>query len=107
MEKEWYHKSYGIKDGLKPGNEHFQYFYVVSDKGATKCHYCVWITDDALPRFDPSRNFDAIVSTHREAWNQWVREKIDQGALESTVLKIDRDGESEIALADMPEHFVL
>jgi len=107
MEKEWYHKNYGIKDGLKPGSEHFQYFYVVSDKGSTKCHYCVWITDDALPRLDPSLNFDAIVSTHREAWNQWVREKIDQGALESTVLKIDRDGESEIALADMPEHFVL
>jgi len=107
MEKEWYHKNYAIKDGLKPGSKHFQYFYVVSEKGATKCHYCVWITDDALSRFDPYQDFDSIISAHREAWNQWVMEKIDLGALESTVLKIDRDGESEIALADMPEHFVL
>jgi len=107
MEKEWYHKSYQVKDGLKPGSQHFQYFYVVSAQGATKCHYCVWITDEALPRFDRSLNFDAIVSSHREAWNRWVMEKIDLGVLESTVLKIDQAGESEIALSDMPDHFRL
>jgi hypothetical protein len=105
MEKEWYHKSYQIKDGLKPDSKHFQYFYVVSKQGATKCHYCVWITDEALPGFDPSRNFEEIVSSHREAWNQWVMENIDLGALESKVLKIDKNGESEIALSDMPDQF--
>ncbi|MBN1546085.1 MAG: hypothetical protein JW902_05425 [Syntrophaceae bacterium] len=107
MEKEWFHKRYEIRDGLKPGSKRFQYFYVVSEEGKTKCHYCVWITDEALSRFDPSLNFGAIVNSHREAWNQWVRENIDLGALESKVLKIDRDGQTEIALADMPDHFQL
>lgn len=107
MENTWYHKSYQIKDGLKPGSLQFQYFYVVSEQGNTRCHYCVWITDEALPLLDGSRNFDAIVSSRRESWNQWVKENIDQGMLESKVLKIDPNGASEVALADMPDHFKL
>lgn len=105
MEKEWSYKNYQIKDGLKPDSKHFQYFYVVSEQGKKKCHYCVWITDDALPRFDPSLNFDSIVSSQREGWNQWVKENIDLGALESKALKIEQTGEKEIELSDMPDHF--
>jgi len=105
MENTWYHKSYQIKDGLKPGSPQFQYFYIVSEQGNTRCHYCVWITDEALTHLDTSRNFDAIVASRRESWNQWVKDNIDQGMLESKVLKIDPNGESEVALADMPDHF--
>jgi hypothetical protein len=47
MENQWSYKNYRIKDGLKPGSRHFQYFYVVSEGGAKKSSYCVWIEDDA------------------------------------------------------------
>jgi hypothetical protein len=72
MENKWFYSRYEIQDGLKPGSQYFQYFYVVSEKGTPRCHYCVWITNEALQRLDPSRNFDEIISSHREAWNEWV-----------------------------------
>ena len=31
MENEWSYKSLSIKEGLKPGSKHFQYFFVVSE----------------------------------------------------------------------------
>ena len=45
MENQWSYKNYQIKDGLKPGATHFQYFYVVSEEGKKRCNYCVWIED--------------------------------------------------------------
>jgi gas vesicle protein len=103
--EEWSYKNLQIKDGLKPGSEHFKYFYAVSEKGQKKCHYCVWITDEALFRFDESLNFDAIVSSQREVWNKWVKGKIDKHAFDSKVLKIETDGEKEIELLEIPEGF--
>ena len=105
MEQVWSYKNYQIKDGLKPGSEHFKYFYAVSEKGQKKCHYCVWITDEALSRFDESLNFAAIVSSQRDVWNKWVKGKIDKRAFDSKVLKIEKDGEKEIELLEIPEDF--
>ena len=31
MENEWSYRSLSVKEGLKPGSKHFQYFFIVSD----------------------------------------------------------------------------
>lgn len=105
MEKEWSYKKYEITDGLKPDSKHFKYFYAVSERGEKKCHYCVWITDEALSRFDQSLNFAAIVSSQKDVWDKWVKGKIDKRAFDSKVLKIEKDGEKEIELLEIPDNF--
>jgi hypothetical protein len=104
MEHRWSYKDYEIKDGLKPGSSHFQYFYLLSEKGQKKCNYCVWIEDDALSRFGESKDFDSIVSSQREDWNTWVKGKIDAGDFDNKVLKIEKDGEKEIELSELRSH---
>jgi len=47
-EKTWSYKNYQVKEGLKPGSKHFQYFFVVSEKDKKKCNYCIWIDDETL-----------------------------------------------------------
>jgi hypothetical protein len=102
-EKTWSYKDFQILEGLKPVGSHFQYFFVVSEKGAKKCNYCVWIDDDSLGRFDPSKGFETIVSSEREAWTQWVRSKIDQGDFRNRVLKLETSGQKEIDLGSEGE----
>ena len=104
MENQWSYKGYQVRDGLKPGSAHFQYFYVVSEREKKKCNYCVWIVDEALTRFDKSGDFAAIVSSQKEVWNRWVKGKIDVGDFSNKVLKYERDGEKEIELSEMPAH---
>ena len=104
MENQWSYKDYGIRDGLKPGRPHFQYFYVVSEQAKKKCNYCVWIVDEALTKFDQSGDFASIVSSQREIWDRWVKGKIDAGDFGNKVLKYDRDGEKEIELSEMTAH---
>jgi len=104
MENRWSYKNYQIEDGLKPGSSHFQYFYVVSEKGQKKSNYCVWIEDEALSRFGSSKDFEPIVLSQREAWNKWVKGKIDTGDFGNKVLKIEKDGEKEIELSELSAH---
>jgi len=104
MDNQWSYKDYQIRDGLKPGSTHFQYFYVVSEQAKKKCNYCVWIVDEALTRFDQSGDFSSIVSSQREIWNRWVKGKIDAGDFGNKVLQYDRDGEKEIELSEMLVH---
>ncbi len=104
MENQWFYKNFQIKDGPKPGSKHFQYFYVVSEGSEKKCNYCVWIVDEALSRFDKSKDFTAIVFSQREVWNKWVKGKIDAGDLSNKALKYEKDGEKEIELSEMTEH---
>jgi hypothetical protein len=105
--KEWSYKKYQIKEGLKPESKHFQYFFVVSEGGDKKCNYCVWIEDEALSRFDSSKKFDAILSSRRQEWANWVKEKIDKGDFRNSVLKFETEGEKEIDLAEMEEHLTM
>jgi len=104
MENRWSYKDFQIRDGLKPGSTHFQYFYVVSEQQKKKCNYCVWIVDEALTRFNQLGDFASIVSSQREIWNRWVKEKIDARDFGNKVLKHDRDGEKEIELSEMTAH---
>jgi hypothetical protein len=104
MENQWSYKNYQIKDGLKPGSKHFQYFYVVSENENKKCNYCVWIVDEALSRFDKSKDLASIASSQREIWNKWVKGKIDEGDFGNKVLKYEIDGEKEIELSEMSAH---
>ena len=104
MDENWAYKNYQIKDGLKPGSKHFQYFYIVVEEGEKKCNYCVWIVDEALYRFDKSKDFSAIVSSHKESWRSWVKGKIDAGDFKSKVLKYEKDGDKEIELSEMTEY---
>jgi hypothetical protein len=101
MENEWSYKGYQIRDGLKPGSTHFQYFYVVSEQAKKKCNYCIWIVDEALTDFG---DFASIVSAQREIWDKWVKGKIDAGDFGNKVLKYDRNGETEIELSEMTTH---
>ncbi|MGD2000564.1 MAG: hypothetical protein PVG81_09865 [Desulfobacterales bacterium] len=104
MQKTWSYKNYEVNEGLKPGSSRFRYFFVVSENGEKLCNYCVWILDEALSRFDPSRDFNAIVSSKTEAWHRWVKEKIDAEDFRNRVLKFDKTGEQEINLSEMTEH---
>lgn len=102
-ERNWNYKDFQIREGLKPESEHFQYFFVISEGGEKKCNYCVWIEDDALSRFAPSKQFDEIVSSGREDWTKWVRDKIDQRDFRNRVLKFEKSGQNEIDLTEMKE----
>jgi hypothetical protein len=100
-ERNWSYKNFQIREGLKPGSNHLQYFFVVSEGGEKKCNYCVWIDDQALSRFPPSREFDEIVSSGRGDWSKWVQAKIDQGDFRNRVLKFEKTGQKEIDLTEM------
>jgi hypothetical protein len=104
MENQWSYRNYQIRDSLRPGSKHFQYFYVVSEQEKKKCNYCVWIADEALARFEQSGDFASIASSQREAWNRWVKEKIDAGDFDNRVLRYDKDGQKEIDLSEMTIH---
>jgi hypothetical protein len=67
----------------------------------------VWIKDDALARFDQSKNFDTIISSQRENWGKWIKEKIDEQDFQNRALKFDKTGETEINLAEMNEHVTM
>ena len=107
MQKKWTYKNYEIQEGLKPGSTTFRYFFVVSEKGVKKCNYCVWIKDEALSGFDAAKDFDAIISSQRENWGKWIKEKIDAQAFQNRALKIDQTGEIEINLSGMKEHVTM
>jgi hypothetical protein len=101
MENTWSYKNLSVAEGFKPGSKHFQYFFVVSEAGEKKCNYCVWIEDEALSRFGSSKDFKAILGSHREDWNQWVKHKIDQKDFRNMVLRFDKEGQEEIDLERM------
>ncbi len=107
MQKEWTYKNFEIKEGLKPGSSTFRYFFVVSEKGVKKSNYCVWIKDEALSSFEPSGNFDAIISSQRENWGKWIKAKIDTQDFQNLALKFDKTGETEINLSEMNEHVTM
>jgi hypothetical protein len=103
-EKMWSYKNYQIKEGLKPGSKHFQYFFMVLEKDKKKCNYCVWIDDETLTGLSPSKEFEKIVSSKREEWGKWVQGKIDGGDFRNLVLKLEKTGQKEINLSEMEEH---
>jgi hypothetical protein len=104
MTNEWSYKHFQVKEGLKPESQHFQYFFVVSKDGVKKCNYCVWIEDNALSRFHESKDFSSILSSHRDQWSTWVKEKIDQGDFRNVALWCEKGGEKEIDLAERKDH---
>jgi hypothetical protein len=101
MEKEWSYKSFSVKEGFKPGSTHFQYFFLVSEKGRKKSNYCVWIEDEAMSRFGASKDFGAILNAHRKDWSQWIKDKIDRRDFKNMVLLFDKEGKKEIDLDKM------
>ncbi len=100
-ERTWSYKNLQIKEGLKPGSRHFQYFFVVSEAGKKKCNYCIWIDDDNFARFSPAKGFEEIASSHREEWSKWVQGKIDQSDFRNRVLKLEKAGQKEIDLSEL------
>jgi hypothetical protein len=99
--KMWSYRNHQINEGPKPGSEHFQYFFRVSEGGKKKCNYCIWIDDEKLPNFDPAKDFDKIISSNREGWSRWVQRKIDGGDFRNLVLKFEKTGEREVDLSEM------
>ena len=107
MQKTWSHNNYEIKEGLKPGSSQFRYFFAVSESGEKKCNYCVWIMDEALSRFDQSKDFNSIVSSQKEIWHEWVKEKIEASDFRNRALKFEKTGKKEIDLSEMAEHVTM
>ncbi|MBW2657281.1 MAG: hypothetical protein JRC59_06210 [Deltaproteobacteria bacterium] len=107
MQKTWSHNNYEIKEGLKPGSSQFRYFFAVSESGEKKCNYCVWIMDEALSRFDQSKDFNSIVSSQKVIWHEWVKEKIEASDFRNRALKFEKTGEKEIDLSEMAEHVTM
>lgn len=104
MQQTWTYKNYEIQEGLKPGSNTFRYFYKILENGEKKCNYCVWIVDDALTQFDPAKDFGAIAASHKNDWQQKVKDKIDGQDFRNRALKIGTDSLEEINLSDMSEH---
>ncbi len=104
MQHTWTHGNYAIAEGLKPGSKTFRYFFKIFEEGKKKCHYCVWIVDDALTRFDPAKDFNAIIASRQEDWHAWVKAKIDGGDFRNRALKLEKAGQQEIDLSEMTEH---
>ena len=67
-------------------------------------NYCVRIKDDALSRFDQSKNFDTVISSQRETRGKWIKEKIEAQDFKNRDLKFDKTGETEIDLSEMNGH---
>jgi hypothetical protein len=107
MEETWSHRGFEVRGGLKPGSRHFQYFFVVSRGREKVSKYCVWIEDDALSGFDPAEDFESILSSNKEQWNGWVKEKIEKENFRSTVLKYDKSGSQEVDLEQMDEKLTM
>ena len=107
MQKTWSHNNYEIKEGLKPGSSQFRYFFAVSESGEKKCNYCVWIMDEALSRFDQSKDFNSIVLSQKVIWHEWVKEKIEASDFRNRALKFEKTGEKEIDLSEMAEHVTM
>lgn len=104
MQQTWSYRNCEIKEGLKPGSKTFRYFFMVSEGGEKKCNYCVWIMDDALIRFDPSKDYKTIVALEKDNWHQWVKQKIDERDFRNRALKFSQAGEEEINLSEMSTH---
>ena len=104
MGKKWIYNDYQVEEGLKPGSKKFRYFFKVAKGGEEKCNYCVWIEDEALSRFDKAKNFNAIISSQKDSWISWVKEKIDGGDFRSRLLKFGTKGQEEVDLSEMDEH---
>ena len=104
MQENWTYKHHEIPEGLKPGSRTFRYFFKIFKNGEKKCNYCVWITDDAMETFDPSRKFDTVVTSQKETWRTWVKEKIDDQDFRNRALKIAKHGQQEINLSEMSDH---
>ena len=104
MKNAWTYKNHEIKEGLKPGSKTFRYFFKILENGEKKCNYCVWIADDALGRLDPSKEFDGIIASNKAAWQQWVKDKIDNGDFRNRALKLEVEGQREIDLSEMTDH---
>jgi hypothetical protein len=102
-ERIWQHRNVEIEEGLKPGSKHFQYFFLVKEGGKKKCNFCIWIDDESLPHFAPTKDFQAIAYSLREEWKKWVEEKIDQGDFRNLVLKLEKKGSRVINLSEMEE----
>ena len=96
--KMWSYKNFQINEGFKPESKHFQYFFVVSEKGKKRCNYCVWIDDENLTRLTNSNEIEGIVSVKRGEWSKWVQTKIDKEDFRNLVLKIEKNGQEEIDL---------
>ena len=97
----WSYKDLEVKEGFKPKSKHLQYFFVVSKGGDKKCNYCVWIDDDQLSHFSTSTSFEEIISSQRDKWTQWVRDKIDQGDFRNLVWRFGKAGQQEVSLEDL------
>jgi hypothetical protein len=102
-ERNWSYRNFQIREGLKPGSKHFQYFFVVFEGGEKNCNYCVWVDDDTLSGFAASGDFHEVSSSGRGNWSKWVREKIDQGDFRNRVLKFEKTGQKEIDLTELKE----
>ncbi len=107
MDKNWFYNDFEVKEGLKPGAKHFQYFFVVSEKGQKKCNYCVWITDDGLSGFAEGNDYPALAASHHEEWSGWVKNKIDARDFRNRVLKYGQSGKEEIDLSAMEKKLSL
>ncbi|MDY0375531.1 MAG: hypothetical protein RBQ72_07345 [Desulfobacterium sp.] len=104
MQEKWTYRNYEIEEGLKPGSKTFRYFFKVLENGEKKCNYCVWIADNAIEKFDPSQEFDTVVSSQKTVWHEWVKKKIDEKDFRNRALKIEKQGQHEINLSEMSEH---
>jgi len=104
MKNTWTYKNHDIEEGLKPGSKTFRYFFKIFENGDKKCNYCVWIADDALGKFDPSKKFDGIIASNKADWHQWVKDKIDNVDFRNRALKLELEGQHEINLSDMTDH---
>ena len=103
QERNWIYHNLQIKEGLKPGAAHFQYYFMVSQGDEKKCNYCVWVEDELLECASAIGKYEDVAASKRDEWRKWVKGKIDKKDFRNLVLKIGKTGQKEIDLRDIKE----
>jgi hypothetical protein len=103
QERNWIYHNLQIKEGLKPGAAHYQYFFMVSQGDEKKCNYCVWVEDELLAGASAIGTYEDVAASKIDEWRKWVKGKIDKNDFRNVVLRIGKTGQKELDVKDMQE----
>ncbi len=104
MAQVWEHNGYQIDEGLKPHDGNFksgyyQYFFLVKKDGKRVMKFCVWSPREFVDGvIDDSQNPADFL---RSSALQKIKDRIDEGVFENTLLELSDSGHSMIPLDRM------
>ena len=107
MAEVWDYQGYQIDEGLKPRNgnykaDFYQYFFIVKKDGERVMKFCVWAPRDDVPEIEGASAFldagNSAADFVRNEGLKEVKERIDTGMFENTLLEMTRGGRKLVPL---------